>query len=396
MTDLKNNGNLYFKSYSKKISTKNNEAFENDSKIESDKLGKDKISAENLAVEKTRELYKQVLSNPYENVVIFSGAGTSISSGGKSMNTLWNEAEAKLTTTTFKRIYELVGLKYPAEDKEKDLEKFLSQTKMAKEVLKAEIVSEIQDAEEIIKELIRSACNLNISNRTHLEFLNKLTARKMKYSRVKIFTLNYDTLFEKSASLGKFSVIDGFSYSLPRFFDPTFFDLDLITRDTFKAGKSTQYVQKVFHLYKPHGSINWQKNDSDGRIYQVDETENPLMVFPNADKFEQSYEQPYFEMTSRLQRNLRVENTLLICIGFSFNDKHFRNVITEAAISNQSLNIVIVLPSFEDKEAIQTLLELSETQNNITFINEKFEDFVKNYPFPEEYGYEYDNPTTKN
>ncbi|NCQ04588.1 MAG: hypothetical protein GW834_08865, partial [Cyanobacteria bacterium] len=81
-------------------------------------------------------------------------------------------------------------------------------------------------------------------------------------------------------------------------------------------------------------------------------------------------------------------NTLLICIGFSFTDKHFKNVITEASISNTSLSLVVVLPKFQEKKGLTEIVELTKSQNNVVLIDEKFEDFVKNYPYPEEYGYE--------
>src|SRR3981189_3158333 len=41
---------------------------------------------------RAREYYRSVLSRPFENIVVFTGAGTSISTGGKSMGTLWEEA----------------------------------------------------------------------------------------------------------------------------------------------------------------------------------------------------------------------------------------------------------------------------------------------------------------
>ncbi|PIX68996.1 SIR2 family protein, partial [Candidatus Roizmanbacteria bacterium CG_4_10_14_3_um_filter_39_13] len=138
----------------------------------------------------------------------------------------------------------------------------------------------------------------------------------------------------------------------------------------------------------PHGSINWEEQKDSRQIIIKENPKKSLMIFPNSEKYEHSYEQPFFEMTSRFQRALRLENTLLICIGFSFTDKHFKNVINEASISNTSLSLVVVLPKFQEKKGLTKIVELTKSQNNVVLINEKFEDFVKNYPYPEEYGYE--------
>ena len=54
------------------------------------------------------------------------------------------------------------------------------------------------------------------------------------------------------------------------------------------------------------------------------------MIYPKDSKYESSYEQPFFEMMARFQQSLRKENVMLVCIGFSFNDKHIVTVIQEA------------------------------------------------------------------
>ena len=349
------------------------------------------LNADETAEAKARELsrkhYSALLSNPFENIVVFCGAGTSKSSGGKSMRELWDEVKNLFDEAEFKQLYTNIKLKYPSEDSEKDIEGLLSKAYMAVQVLQGPQTTIEQQIIKIEKH-IQTACNLKSTNPVHLEFLNKLTARKSKYSRIKIFTLNYDQLFEQAGMDGKYSVIDGFSFSLPRYFDPTFFDYDLLIRDSNKPSRTNNYVKKVFHLYKPHGSINWEEQKDSRQIIIKENPKKSLMIFPNSEKYEHSYEQPFFEMTSRFQRALRLENTLLICIGFSFTDKHFKNVITEASISNTSLSLVVVLPKFQEKKGLTEIVELTKSQNNVVLIDEKFEDFVKNYPYPEEYGYE--------
>lgn len=374
----------FYQSYSKRIYIENEKVYSDSESV----VLKPDETPEAKARELTREHYSKLLSNPFENIVVFCGAGTSKSSGGKSMYELWEEVKDLLTEPTLTTLYSDIKLPYPTNDAEKDIEKLLSQAYMAVQILIDPTSTRISSQIEQIETHIRAACDLKLNNTTHLEFLNKLTARKSKYSRIKVFTLNYDQLFEQAGIEGKYIVIDGFSFSLPRYFDPTFFDYDLLVRDTSKPSRTNNYVKKVFHLYKPHGSINWENQEDSNQIVIKEDPKKSLMIFPNTDKYEHSYEQPFFEMTSRFQRSLRLENTLLVCIGFSFNDKHFKNVITEACISNPSLTLVIVLPKFEEKSSVKGIIELTKSQNNIVLIDEKFEEFVKVYPYPEEYGYE--------
>ena len=87
----------------------------------------------------------------------------------------------------------------------------------------------------------------------------------------------------------------------------------------------TLYIGNVLGLRtkKLHGSIDWEKKD--GKIYQKETTDHPCIIYPASEKYESSYEQPYFEMMSHLQSTLRKEGTLLIVAGFGFQDKHIQN-----------------------------------------------------------------------
>lgn len=86
------------------------------------------------------------------------------------------------------------------------------------------------------------------------------------------------------------------------------------------------------------------------------------MIFPKDSKYESSYEQPYFEMMSRFQQNLRNENVLLVCIGFSFNDKHLVTAITEALEQNPSFQLIVVNRSIDQSsETFKPFLKLQRS-----------------------------------
>ncbi|MCI0446485.1 SIR2 family protein, partial [bacterium] len=77
--------------------------------------------------------------------------------------------------------------------------------------------------------------------------------------RAKLFTINYDTLFEQACRQEAIIVIDGFSFSYPREFDGRNYDYDLVIREGSRIRDEENFVNKVLHLYKMHGSIEWKR-----------------------------------------------------------------------------------------------------------------------------------------
>ena len=159
------------------------------------------------------------------------------------------------------------------------------------------------------------------------------------------------TLFENAWNKLNYTIIDWFSFSLPRTFNWTNFDLDIVKRNKNYLEKEDNFEKKVFHLYKLHGSINWDE-DKDWIITQIDNAKWKL-IYPWSSKYEESYDMPYFEMISRFQQELRKENVTLTIIWYSFSDNHINSMIKEAFKTNPSLNLVIVWKgNFEKKYEI--------------------------------------------
>ncbi|WP_166961929.1 SIR2 family protein [Yeosuana marina] len=351
------------------------------------------------AIAAKRKMYEQFLNNQFENLTILTGAGSSIGIGktnkGRLLSQLWDDVENDITEKILKRLCVLV--KYNDKDKKgeyiKNLEKLLSLANIAKDYVEdipveGEAKIEIDAIIKIIEKTIRVKCTLELPEGSpHQEFLEKITKRKVTNPRVKIFTLNYDTLFEQAGRKSNYTIIDGFSFSIPRTFSGRNFDNDIVSRNSSRVKEEDNFIQKVFHLYKPHGSIDWEKeNDT---IYQREGVLNPLMIFPKDSKYESSYEQPYFEMMSRFQQNLRNENVLLICIGFSFSDKHIVTAIIEALEQNPSFQLIVVNKGIDDFSAhFKPFYEAAKKYNNIALIDEEFIDFAKYYPNLKSYNQE--------
>lgn len=360
-----------------------------------------------------RKKYSEFLNNQFENLVILSGAGSSVEIGknitidgaslerkGKIMSQLWDAVEARLTKPLLERFCDLVTYKEFELNEEvrkydKNLEKLLSLANIAKNFVidtteETEEINKINIEEtiKIIEQLIKENCTLKLpDDAPHLQFIEKITKRKVTLPRVKVFTLNYDTLFEQAGRKKNFTIIDGFSFSHPRTFSGRNFDLDIVSRNSSRVKEEDNFVQKVFHLYKPHGSVDWTKENNE--IIQRENVENPLMIFPKDSKYESSYEQPYFEMMSRFQQNLRNENVLLVCIGFSFNDKHLVTAIIEALEQNPSFQLVVVNRSIDEtSQTFKPFFEASKRHNNIALVSELFKDFADNYPDLKSYNQE--------
>lgn len=303
-----------------------------------------------------RGIVNNFLNKQYENMLILTGAGASIINSdsydekeltgytGLTIRELTNEIKKHLKNSekNLMKIDEFAGkVNYLGENEEINIEELLSVAESAKEFLNIEdhrFSNTLKEIEMKIKEL----CTLKIhEEHPHKLFLNKIISRRKSHNRVKLFTTNYDTLFEQAAQKEGIIVIDGFSYTFPRTFNSFYFDYDFIRRDESNLMNEPDYVEKVVQLYKLHGSVDWEKNQKN-EIIKKENTEKPLMIYPRRDKYEQSYEAPYFEMFSRFQFELRKRNTLLITIGFSFNDKHIRTMVENALINNPDFNILIV------------------------------------------------------
>ena len=373
--------NLYLLSHDKTILVEEDKVSINSKTI--DDLGE--CTPDQFAREKTREYYKRFLSNHFENLVVLTGAGSSIGIGkdrkGKTRGQLWDSVKSKVGEDKLKTFAETIKYVYPNEGEIGDVEALLSRAYGAQLFLGEDKTKDITN---LIQAQIVEDCSLQLPpNSPHQLFLAKLTARKLKYSRVKIVTLNYDTLFEQAAVQSGHTIIDGFSFSFPRTFGGRYFDYDLVIRENSRIENEENYVGKLFHLYKPHGSLDWQR--SENGVVKTEDNLSPLIIYPRDSKYENSYEQPFFEMMSRFQQSLRIKNSLLISIGFSFYDKHIRAMILEAAVINPSFRLLVIDPGITNNPYMEELRSLANSRNNIVLVNEGFIDFVSEYPYPQSY-----------
>lgn len=346
---------------------------------------------EEAVLNKKVEIYRSFLSRHFDNMIVLTGAGSSFGIGkteikGMTMKKLWEEIVNKCGKESIEKLGKKIN--YKIDDITRvNLEEFLSHASLYL-LLYHDTDSEVKEIVNKIKQIIISNCTIIMpEDAPHKEFLKRITARKLKHNRLKLFTTNYDMLFEQAANECGFTMIDGFTFTFPRVFNGNNYDYDIVIRKNSRITAQENYAGKVFHLYKLHGSLDWEKDEESGQIRKCDFANNkmPVMIFPSSIKYETSYEQPFFEMMSRFQTELRMDNALLIIIGYSFGDKHINSMIFEALELNHSLQLVIVDPYIENFEEI---IKRTERSANIMLIKCDFNELALNYPYSYAYGQE--------
>lgn len=318
-----------------------------------------------------------------ENLVILCGLGTSLcvkdDSGtqvASTMRDLWDKVKAKYDGD-LDTIIKTVNYEKPGTDN--SIELLLSQCQLYQALRPTQ---EVKDFIAMAEKTIVDACNYDTSKlslASHESFLRKVARRSARQPRMKLFTTNYDNCFESAAINARFTVVDGFSHSLPQEFDGTYFSFDLVRRSN--TGENPDFVPNVFHLYKLHGSVDWERQDS--RVVKRTNPARALIIYPRSSKFESSYEQPFLELMANFQLALRSQNTALLIVGCGLNDKHIYEPILSSVRSNISLNVAVISPGLESSKNaivndIKTLIEKGDSR--LWLLDTTFEEVVKWIP----------------
>ncbi len=213
------------------------------------------------------------------------------------------------------------------------------------------------------------------NNSLHKKFIKKILSRDTTLGRIKIFTLNYDLLFEKTAEELGFLVNNGFIGFQNRIFDPSSFNLDYHLLQNSGAKK----INKSFNLVKLHGSISWFEDENKPPYGLVERQilvnndikindESVQIIYPIQNKKKISLDLPYSELFRYFVDEINKPKTTLIIIGYSFLDEHVNDIILNA-LSNPDFNLVIF--SFDDIDNndnvfLSTIYEQSKEDNRIT------------------------------
>ncbi|WP_377110248.1 SIR2 family protein [Pseudoalteromonas sp. R86517] len=342
-----------------------------------------------------------------DNLVVLAGSGTSLTFNkpnkpaiAPSMWHLWeccSKADLKL--------FELVqsAIKYKelqviTDDKGKpkaDIELFLSLCDSALAVgdlsttRKAQVTKFLEQAKRIILEKTNFTDLISDTDDwiSHDKFIRAVGRRSAQQQRLKLFTTNYDLAFEHAASNTGFVVIDGFEYSNPAYFNPMWFNYDIVNRGQSLSNEGA-YLPNVFQLYKMHGSVDWRKINGRIRKTSADsEKGEPVFIYPSSSKYQTSYDSPYLDMMSSFLEAVKKPRTGVLCLGFGFNDKHINNALTMALRTNPEFMLMVATKdpfneSGSFNSGIRNLLRsaINHGDGRIAILDSTFEQFSSLLP----------------
>jgi NAD-dependent SIR2 family protein deacetylase len=142
-----------------------------------------------------------------QHLVVLAGSGCSRSAGGPSMQDLWNGAVGEEPRDCAKATAEKVH--HDLEDK--NIEALLSRIEAFLQVNQDDAVSTFLSSS---KQVILDRCSQFLypgKLTDHETFLHRLSRRRVRDQRLKVFTTNYDLCFERAAAALGGVALDGFS-----------------------------------------------------------------------------------------------------------------------------------------------------------------------------------------
>ena len=201
-----------------------------------------------------------------------------------------------------------------------------------------------------------------------LQLLYHANSRQVT-KNINIFTTNYDLFIEKSLDelmkYESFVFNDGSNGYFNRILDSANYNKSVAYR-----GLNDNYLNELptLSLIKPHGSMNWERDQEDNILIRQSVVENPVVVKPTGLEGQETFLNNHFhDMLRVFQLELDKPQSILIVIGFSFQDKHIAKMLNRS-LKNPELNVFIFCYFESDKQTILTNLGLSDCPRNLNVI----------------------------
>ena len=326
------------------------------------------------SLKKIQEAFLKVLDN--KNLSFLLGSGCSsykIKEQEIGIPTMAPMAKEFYGLSNFEKNKEwlLSKLKIDVEDKnfEKNLEAFLS-VLHSLSFYHSKINNKADEDAQKINQVIKEARNFilekclneeNIKDKRDSEllevyktFYKKLLTRNSTLPRLNIFTTNYDLYSERAMDSLGIHYANGFTGGISKYFNPTIFNYALAEKMDLSQSK-WNVIDNFFYLYKIHGSVNWVENDDEGKLFKIQEIQDPtfntlkdketVMIHPTPLKYNASLGSPYSDLFREFQKKLMQNNNILVAIGYSFSDEHINNLIFQAFTIPSFRLIIIGNPS---------------------------------------------------
>jgi hypothetical protein len=323
-------------------------------------------------IREIRELKTQLAYS--KNVGFFFGAGTSCALGIPNVEQLTISIEAALFGE-FLKYFTMVkkDLETTITGRKPNIEDILNHIRRIREITGEKKDKEYQgisgDAARLLdKEICTNIYTIifekeKIANiASTKKFFAWLNILNRDFSK-EVFTTNYDLIIEKSLEASEIPYFDGFVGSYEPFFWQESID-KMVGRDDL--------TQNWIRLWKIHGSLSWfWKNDTKtiapkikriGKIENIKDEENELVIYPSKEKYDSSRKQPFIAYFDRLKRYLLSGELLFIFSGYSFSDQHINEIILNCLRQNNRLSVVIFF--FRDEE-VESLHKITSSYMNL-------------------------------
>lgn len=201
-----------------------------------------------------------------------------------------------------------------------------------------------------------------------LQLLYHANSRQVT-KNINIFTTNYDLFIEKSLDelmkYESFVFNDGSNGYFNRILDSANYNKSVAYR-----GLNDNYLNELptLSLIKPHGSMNWERDQEGNILIRQSVVKNPVVVKPTGIEGQETFLNNHFhDMLRVFQLELDKPQSILIVIGFSFQDKHIAKMLNRS-LKNPELNVFIFCYFESDKQTILTNLGLSDCPRNLNVI----------------------------
>lgn len=294
-----------------------------------------------------------------KNIGFFFGAGTSCALNIPNVEQLTSGIESKLTGDHLAN-FKLVKT---------DLETIIT----ARKVNIEDILNQIRRIRELTGESTKeyqgiSGTNAKLLDKEICTIIYDIIAEKEKVADIEktkkffawlsllnrdfskeIFTTNYDLIIEKSLEASQIPYFDGFVGS----YEPFFWQESI---DQFVS--KNDMTQNWIRLWKIHGSLSWFWKENPitksqqiirvGKIENIKDEENELVIYPSKEKYDSSKKQPFIAYFDRLKNYLLSGELLFVFTGYSFSDQHINEIIFNCLRQNNRLTALVFF--FQDSE----------------------------------------------
>ena len=209
----------------------------------------------------------------------------------------------------------------------------------------------------------------------YVKFLEKVitllyTSNSRTVSKsVSIFTTNYDLFIENSLDLlmknENFIFNDGTNGYFHKVLDSANYNKSVAYR-----GLNENYLNELpsISLIKPHGSMNWEKGENNQILIKTCTVNRPVIVRPTGLEGQETYLNNHFhDMLRVFQLELDKPQSVLIVVGFSFQDDHIAKMVRRS-LKNPELMIYIFCYADSDFEVIKNNLSLDNIPRNLQIV----------------------------